>query len=233
MKIAVISIPQIPPGKHNIKDSRLDLIEESFKPRTKTYAYVELIDESKIAEADVILASEDARLDLILKDLEFVTARLNQVESESEKKLLAEFKTALEKEAFLSGLILSEEDKKVVSHYGLLTLKPIFIVTNGELQDLNKLIVKVLKDTGYITFFTGNEKETKAWLIKSSTTAWEAAGKIHTDIQRGFIRAEVISSEDLLKQASVHQAKQAGALYLAQKDYIVKDGDLIHFRFSV
>lgn len=233
MKIAVISIPQIPPGKHNIKDSRLDLIEESFKSRTKTYAYVELIDESKIAEADVVLASEDARLDLILKDLEFVTARLNQVESESEKKLLAEFKTALEKEAFLSGLILSEEDKKVVSHYGLLTLKPIFIVTNGELQDLNKLIVKVLKDTGYITFFTGNEKETKAWLIKSSTTAWEAAGKIHTDIQRGFIRAEVISSEDLLKQASVHQAKQAGALYLAQKDYIVKDGDLIHFRFSV
>ncbi len=233
MKIAVISIPQIPPGKHNIKDSRLDLIEESFKSRTKTYTYVELIDESKVAEADVILASEDARLDLILKDLEFVTARLNQVESESEKKLLAEFKTALEKEAFLSGLILSEEDKKVVSHYGLLTLKPIFIVTNDELQDLNKLIVKVLKDTGYITFFTGNEKETKAWLIKSSTTAWEAAGKIHTDIQRGFIRAEVISSEDLLKQASVHQAKQAGALHLVQKDYIVKDGDLLHFRFSV
>lgn len=233
MKIAVISIPQIPPGKHNIKDSRLDLIEESFKSRTKTYAYVELIDESKVSEADVILASEDARLDLILKDLEFVTTRLNQVESESEKKLLAEFKTALEKEAFLSELILSEEDKKVVSHYGLLTLKPIFIVTSDELQDLNKLIVKVLKDTGYITFFTANEKEAKAWLIKSSTCAWEAAGKIHTDIQRGFIRAEVISSEDLLKQASVHQAKQAGALYLAQKDYIVKDGDLIHFRFSV
>jgi ribosome-binding ATPase YchF (GTP1/OBG family) len=233
MKIAVISIPQISPGKHNIKDSRIDLIEESFKSRTKTYAYVELIDESKVAEADVILASEDARLDLILKDLEFVTARLNQVESESEKKLLAEFKTALEKEAFLSGLILSEEDKKVVSHYGLLTLKPIFIVTNDELRDLNKLIVKVLKDTGYITFFTGNEKETRAWLIKSSTTAWEAAGKIHTDIQRGFIRAEVISSEDLLKQTSVHQAKQAGALHLVQKDYIVKDGDLLHFRFSV
>ena len=233
MKIAVISIPQIPPGKHNIKDSRLDLIEESFKSRTKTYAYAELIDESKVAEADVILAPEDARLDLILKDLEFVTARLNQVESESEKKLLAEFKTALEKEAFLSGLILSEEDKKVVSHYGLLTLKPIFIVTSDELQDLNKLIVKVLKDTGYITFFTANEKEAKAWLIKSSTTAWEAAGKIHTDIQRGFIRAEVISSEDLLKQASVHQAKQAGALHLVQKDYIVKDGDLLHFRFNV
>lgn len=233
MKIAVISIPQIPPGKHNIKDSRLDLIEESFKSRTKTYAYAELIDESKVAEADVILAPEDARLDLILKDLEFVTARLNQAESESEKKLLAEFKTALEKEAFLSGLILSEEDKKVVSHYGLLTLKPIFIVTSDELQDLNKLIVKVLKDTGYITFFTANEKEAKAWFVKSSTTAWEAAGKIHTDIQRGFIRAEVISSEDLLKQGSVHQAKQAGALNLVQKDYVVKDGDLIHFRFSV
>lgn len=233
MKIAAICLPQFPLGKQNIKDERLDLIEESFKSRNKTCAYVELIDESKVAEADIIFVSEDARLDLILKDLDFITARLNQAENESEKKLLSEFKAALEKETFLSGLILNEEDKEAASHYGLLTLKPILIVVTQELQDINKLIVTALKDSGYITFFTANEKEAKAWLVKSSTCAWEAAGKIHTDIQRGFIRAEVIGSQDLFKQGGAQQAKQAGALHLVQKDYIVKDGDLIHFRFNV
>jgi ribosome-interacting GTPase 1 len=233
MKVAAIGFENISFGKHNLKDTRLDLIEDSFKSHTKTYACIELTDESKLSEADIILIAEDARLDLILKDLDFVTARLNQAESESEKKLLTELKIVLEKEGFLSELILAEDDKKTVSHYGLLTFKPIFIVTQGKLQDLNKLIIELIKHAGYISFFTANEKEARAWLVKSNTTAWEAAGKIHSDIQRGFIRAEVISAPDLEKAGSVHAAKQAGALHLVQKDYVVRDGDLIHFRFNV
>lgn len=233
MKIGILGYQNIPFGKHNIKDGRLDLIEDSFKSRTKTYICIELVDESKLYEADVILVSEDAGLDLILRDLDFITSRLNRIENESEKKLLAEFKNALEKEVFLSKLILNEDDKKLVLNYSLLTMKPIFIVTEEEMQDLNKLIVEVLKDAGYISFFTANEKEAKAWLVKSNTTVWEAAGKIHSDIQRGFIRAEVISFEDLQKAGSVHAAKQAGRLQLAQKDCIVKDADFIHFRFNV
>lgn len=233
MKIGIFGFKDIPSGKHSIKDTRLDLIEDSFKSHTKTYAYVELVDESKLSEAEVILVSENVRLDLILKDLEFVESRLSRAENESEKKLLTELKAVLEKEAFLSELILTDDDKKAVTHYSLLTLNPVFIITQEELEDLNRLVIEVLKDTDHITFFTANEKEARAWLVKSPLTAWEAAGKIHTDIQRGFIRAEVISCEDLLKAGSVHGAKQAGALYLAQRDYIVKDGDLIHFRFNV
>lgn len=233
MKIGLSGLKDIPFGKHSIKDTRLDFIENSFKSHTKTYAYVEFIDESKLSEAEVILASEDARLDLILKDLEFVESRISRAESESEKKLLSELKNVLEKEAFLSELVLTEDNKKVVTHYSLLTLKPIFIITQDELQDLDSLITKVIKDAGYTFFFTANEKEARAWLVKSPLTAWEAAGKIHTDIQRGFIRAEIIGAEDLLKAGSVHAAKQAGTLHLVQKDYLVKDGDLIHFRFNI
>lgn len=233
MKISVFGFAGVPFGRQAIKDSRLDLIENSFKSHTKTFAYVELIDEPKLSESEVILVCEDKRLDLILRDLELISSRLTQIENEPEKKLLNGFKTVLEKETFLSELILSEEEKKLLAHYSLLTLRPIFIITQEELQDLDSLIKRVLKDTGYITFFTANEKEAKAWLVKPNTTAWEAAGKIHTDIQRGFIRAEVISSEDLLKAGSVQGAKQAGAMHLAQKDYLVKDGDLIHFRFNV
>lgn len=233
MKICVSGFEGVPFGKQSIKDTRLDLIDNSFKSSTKTYVYVELIDESKLSEAEVILVSEDKRLDLILKDLEFITSRLTHAENEPEKKLLTQLKEVLEKEAFLSELILSEDNKKLIIHYSLLTLKPIFIITQEELEDLNSLIKSVLKDASYISFFTANEKEARAWLVKSPITAWEAAGKIHTDIQRGFIRAEVISSSDLFKAGSVQQAKQAGAMHLVQKDYLVKDGDLIHFRFNI
>ncbi|MCM8763317.1 MAG: DUF933 domain-containing protein, partial [Candidatus Omnitrophica bacterium] len=216
MKIGILDLEGIPLGKHNIKDSRLDLIEDSFKSHTKTYAYVEFVDESKLSEAEVILVSEDARSDLILKDLEFVDSRLGRAEAEAEKKLLNELKKVLEKEAFVSELILSDEEKKLISGYPLLTSRHIFIVTPEELSDLNKLILEVIKDVGYISFFTANEKEARSWLVRSPITAWEAAGKIHRDIQKGFIRAEVINWQDLEKAGSVHAAKQAGALKLEQ-----------------
>lgn len=233
MKIGVCGLKDIPLGKHSIRDSRLDLIEDSFKSHTKTSAYVEFVDEAKLTEAEIILVSEETKLDLILKDLEFVESRLNRAETEAEKKLLNEFKLALEKEAFLSEVVLTEENKKIVTSYSLLTLKPVFMITQDKLGDLNSLVIEVIRDAGYISFFTANEKEAKAWLVKSPITAWEAAGKIHTDIQRGFIRAEVIGSEDLHKLGSVHAAKQTGRMHIVQKDYIVKDGDLIHFRFNV
>lgn len=233
VKICVFGFAGIPLGKQSIKDARLDLIEQSFKSSAKTYGSVELVDEPKLSEAEVILVSEDKRLDLILKDLEWVSLRLSRAESEAEKKLLTEFKAVLEKEAFLSELILSEDNQKLITHYELVTFKPIFIITPEKLADLNSLLKNVLRDAGYVSFFTANEKEARSWLVKSPITAWEAAGKIHTDIQKGFIRAEVISQEDLQKTGSVQAAKQAGAMHLAQKDYLVKDGDLIHFRFSV
>lgn len=84
-----------------------------------------------------------------------------------------------------------------------------------------------------ITFFTGNEKEVHAWTVKRGSTAPEAAGKVHTDMQRGFIRAEVISYSDLMAAGSISKAREEGVLRLEGKDYIIKDGDICLFRFNV
>ncbi len=84
-----------------------------------------------------------------------------------------------------------------------------------------------------ITFFTVGGKENRAWTIKNNSTAWVAAGKIHSDIQRGFIRAEVYHYEDLIKFKSEPAIKDNGKFRLEGKDYIVKDGDILHFRFNV
>lgn len=85
---------------------------------------------------------------------------------------------------------------------------------------------------GAITFFTIGKQETRAWTVKKNTTAAAAAGTIHTDMEKGFIRAEVISWSDLLGFPSLQAAKEKGSIRLEGKEYIVQDGDVIYFRFS-
>jgi ribosome-binding ATPase YchF (GTP1/OBG family) len=84
-----------------------------------------------------------------------------------------------------------------------------------------------------ISFFTAGEDEVRAWTITQGTVARKAAGKIHSDIERGFIRAEVITYEDFVALGSEGKCKEAGKLRLEGKDYVVQDGDIIHFRFAI
>lgn len=98
---------------------------------------------------------------------------------------------------------------------------------------LDRLIHAGYKLLGLETYFTAGEKEVRAWTIHAGMTAPEAAGVIHTDFEKGFIRAEVISYEDFIQYKGEAGAKDAGKLRLEGKDYIVKDGDLMHFRFNV
>lgn len=98
---------------------------------------------------------------------------------------------------------------------------------------LNKLIRAAYHLLGLITFFTAGEKECRAWSIKAGSTAPQAAGEIHTDFERGFIKAEVVQVGKLLEIGSLIKAKELGELRIEGKDYIVKDGDCITFRFNV
>lgn len=103
---------------------------------------------------------------------------------------------------------------------------------------IKELAVDKIIQTGYrllnlITFFTTARKELKAWTIEKGTKAISAAGKIHTDMEKGFIRAEVIHYEDLIKAGSELKARELGLYHLEGKDYIVQDGDIIYFRFNV
>lgn len=86
---------------------------------------------------------------------------------------------------------------------------------------------------GLITFYTIVGKEMRAWTIPKNTTCLKAAGKIHTDMERGFIKAEVINAGDFLQYGSEHAAREHGALKIEGKEYIVKDGDILHIRFNV
>ena len=98
---------------------------------------------------------------------------------------------------------------------------------------LDKLIRASYRLLGLISFLTSGEDETRAWTIKNGTKAPQAAGKIHTDFERGFIRAEVVAYEDLVSCGSIVAAREKGLVGLEGKEYVVKDGDVIVFRFNV
>ena len=98
---------------------------------------------------------------------------------------------------------------------------------------LNRVIRAGYRLLDLETFFTAGPKEVRAWTTRVGATAPMAAGEIHTDFQRGFIRAEVISYADYVRFNGEHGAREAGRLRLEGKDYVVKDGDVIHFRFNV
>jgi hypothetical protein len=98
---------------------------------------------------------------------------------------------------------------------------------------LNRVIRAGYRLLGLQTFFTAGVKEVRAWTVPIGATAPRAAGVIHTDFEKGFIRAEVISYEDFVACKGEHGAKEAGKLRLEGKDYVVRDGDVMHFRFNV
>ena len=98
---------------------------------------------------------------------------------------------------------------------------------------LDRLINAGYRLLGLQTYFTAGKKEVKAWTIKKGMTAPQAAGVIHTDFEKGFIKAEVISFNDYTKYKNEIKVKEAGKLKIEGKDYLVNDGDVMHFRFNV
>ena len=98
---------------------------------------------------------------------------------------------------------------------------------------LDRLIKAAFHLLGLQTFLTSGPIETKAWTIRQGTKAPQAAGVIHTDFERGFIKAEVIRWDDLLRYGSEAAAKSRGAMRIEGKDYVVQDGDVMHFMFNV
>jgi len=100
-------------------------------------------------------------------------------------------------------------------------------------RGLDRLIQTSYDLLGYISYLTGGEDEVRAWTITRGMKAPQAAGKIHSDFERGFIRAEVVAFEDLKQSGTMSAAKEKGQVRLEGKEYVVKDGDIINFRFNV
>ncbi len=231
MRVSIFGIDDFPLGKKIIPDQRLDKIEPMLKPAKTTYIQLELVGEEVIKDADAIISLKSKKSDLILMDLELIETRLSRIDDGEEKSFLLRIQSELEKENLLSELNFTPEELKIATTLNFITLKPILLLGEEEAKDSASAFKNIFSLANMVSFITAGQKELKAWQLKKGSTAVEAAGVIHSDIQRGFIKAEVYNYKDIEELGGLSQARQA--MHLEDKDYIVKDGDILNFRFNV
>ena len=225
-------------------DKRIDKTKKMLKADKKYQVELDLLEKVKIKlEENVPVRAMDFNEDEqeIIKDMFLLTAKPiiyianiseEQIENPDEVenvRLLKEYATKENAEVIplcvkieeeLSGL--EENDKKEM-------LEALNLKESG----LDKLIKKSYDLLGLMSFLTAGEPEVRAWTIKKGTKAAQAAGKIHSDIERGFIRAEIVSFDDLIREGSMNLAREKGLVRSEGKDYIMQDGDIVLFKFNV
>ena len=232
MKICLFGISGIVLGKHNLKDPRLDQAHKLVEAQKKTYAQADVVEEKEMLNADAILTTRAALSDLLMKDLEAVETRLGRDPGAAEKSVLQKLADALMSEKPVSTVSLAPDELTAISAHNFYSQKPVVVAEEAELAATDALLVRAFQESGYLSFLTVGGKENRAWPIRAGMTAWEAAGTIHTDIQKGFIRAEIISFADFIAAGGETQAKRAGKQRLELKTYVMQDYDIANFRFN-
>ncbi len=229
IKVSVFGL-DCPVGRIKVKDQRLDRIKELYSASKKTYLELEVVSQDKAAQSDGLVVLKDNKLDVIIVDLEIIDKRLVSPQEE-EKNLLLSLKKNLEEEKFINQIKISDSEKDLLRQYPLLSNKPIFTVETFE-EDMQKVLFDAYYHFGFMNFFTAGPKEARAWSVEKDITAYEASGCIHSDIQKGFIKAEVLAYDDLEKSGSFNNARSQNLVRLENRDYVVKDADIITFRFN-
>lgn len=276
--VELLDTPGLMPGSHGDNPQRLALIREGDAL---------LIVLGMHAGGNPAADLNAFRDELLFADLGVVTNRADRLEASVKKArpdreaqikeldVVNRVKGALDHGEPIASLGLTEEEKKPMRSFGLLTDKPQIVVVNivqGQelpesllavvpdalaidaklelelsqlepserevfMEDLgitefgrDRIIRKAYDAVGIITFFTAGEPEVRGWNVERGGTAVDAAGKIHTDLAKGFIRAEVTAFDDLARVGSVKEAKAKNLQRLEGKEYIVKDGDVMFFR---
>jgi GTP-binding protein YchF len=175
----------------------------------------------------------------LVKDLNLLTlkpvlyaANVSEEEIGSENKYVEQIKEISAQQNAEVVVISAQVEAEIAQLEG--AEKDLFLQELGiEQSGLDKLIKYGYDLLGLITFFTAGEKEARAWTVKSGASAPQAAGVIHTDMQRGFIKAEVVDYEELITAGSFADTRDNGTLRLEGKDYTVTDGDVCYFKFNV
>jgi GTP-binding protein YchF len=276
--VEILDTPGLMPGSHGDNPQRLALIRQGD-------ALVVVL--GGFSGSDPGEELRAFREEALFADMGVVTNRVERLEADVKKPrpereamlkeldVLKRVLAALESGEGVATLGLSEEERKPMRSFGILTDKPEVVILNTtqgnevpeslralapaalavdarlelELQQMapeerdaflaefgitelsrDRIIRAAYDAVGILTFFTAGEPEVRGWNLERGGTAVDAAGKIHTDLARGFIRAEVTAYDDLHRLGGVKEAKAAGAQRLEGKEYVVKDGDVMYFR---
>lgn len=216
------------------------LVRSGDKKAAQEMAVLEKVNEALENEKPVRTLGLTEEEQLLIRDLHLLTAKpilyVANVAEADLPQMDNELVNAIKQYAAQEGAEVVPVCAKIEAEIAELEGKEAqeFLADLGlEESGLNRLIRAGYDLLGLMTFFTAGEPEVRCWTIRKGTKAPQAAGVIHSDIERGFIRAEVISFEELIKLGSFNNARNQGALRIEGKDYIMQDDDVVYFRFNV
>ncbi|NLB35258.1 MAG: DUF933 domain-containing protein [Elusimicrobia bacterium] len=217
-------------GKVKYEDVKLEQLLERTPSKKIVPFYFEIIRGSLI-DADILASSKENILDLLIPDIEKAETRIKNTEEELEKVLMEKVISVLEEETPLSEKEWTEAERDKLRALGMLTMKPVVKVDKDTpIQEFLKRAIEVAK---IIFFYTAGPREIHAWDMKQGATAVECAGKIHSDFEKGFVRADVVAFEDYLECHSMNDAKSKGLAKLVEKDFVISDGDIVEIRSGI
>ncbi len=230
MKISFYGI-DIPEGKVKYNDPILLDLEKKFVPKKFTPYFAEFI-KGNFEKSDAIAIFAGSILDLLIQDIERLETRIERSESDTEKLLIEKSQKFLEDEKPLCDMILSEEERTIMNMINPLSWKPTCAVEKQS-PDVNTLIRNVLDKAQHSFFYTAGKQEVRSWLIKKGSDIVTCAGKIHSDLAKGFIKADIVNYSDFKDLHNLQEARTKGVAQLVDRDYIIQEGDIIEIRFNV
>lgn len=220
----------LPEGKVKFQDEKVLTLVSKFSPLKTTPFYVEFI-KNDFQSADAIFIAKDRILDLLILDMEKLETRRDRSDDAQEKALLNKCLEHLEQETPLCEVQFEPAEMSLLHGLAPLSLKP--TVVAEELPEINVVIESVLAKAGMVFFYTADKKEVHAWPVKKGADIVSCAGKIHSDLARGFIKADIVSYQDLLSVYNMQEARSKGLVKLVDRDYAICPGDVVEIRFNI
>ena len=218
-------------GKFKYVDAAFTALVEKFQPvKVSPYYFEFKADDYENAQAIAITA--ERVLDLLVLDMEKIESRLSRTEDAAEKAVLSKCLAHLEEQKPVCDLALTEAERTAVRAFGLFTFKPTAVLADAA-SDATAVCQAVLEQARMMCLFTVGKPEVHAWLVEKHADAVTCAGRIHTDLARGFIKAEVFRYEDILATHNVQDARGKGLLKLVDRDFPVPENSIIEIRFNV
>nr|VFJ98489.1 MAG: Protein of unknown function (DUF933) [Candidatus Kentron sp. H]VFJ98614.1 MAG: Protein of unknown function (DUF933) [Candidatus Kentron sp. H]VFK03627.1 MAG: Protein of unknown function (DUF933) [Candidatus Kentron sp. H] len=240
MQIATTGMT-LPEGKFKYEDPILSALADKFSPKKVTPYYFEFLPDD-YESASIIVITRDRILDLLIHDIEKVETRRDRATDPQERTLLDGILADLEREIPVCAQSLEEGERAMIRALSPLSFKPTAVVDvdTGDANeaiahglDPNGIILRAMAAANLMFFYTAGKKEVHAWLVSRGTNAQGCAGKIHSDLAQGFVKAEIIPATELLKCHSLQDARQRNLTRLVDRDFIIPEDIVLEIRFNL
>ena len=230
MKIAVTGL-ELPEGKVKFPDTVVQDLADKFEPTKVSPYYFEFMPDDYVG-ADAIVIAHDRALDLLIQDMEKLENRLSRSEDPAEKSLIEKCLAHLDEERPLCDLAVDAAEEAILRALGPLSFKPTVLFEDIAL-DVGVVCRCVMEKAGMMFFYTAGKQEVHAWLVQNGADAVTCAGKIHSDLARGFIRAELVSYDDMMSVHNMQDARNKGVARLVRRDHSVPENTILEIHFNV